>query len=129
MVIMEAELLKMKDRMTPEDGSVGSQTGSRDWRGICRTLQIALYSSCEELVDSDDGSLTPEGERALGCIRNGALLAAGAGLLPGLGIPVTPGIIVKGLDFLEEPTGCGGIVKMDMLNQIGRLGTILSFLP
>lgn len=73
--------------------------------------------------------LSSEGERALSCIRNGAILAAGAGLLPGVGIPVTPGLIIKGLDILEERTGCGGIVKMDMLNQIGGLGTILSFLP
>ena len=78
--------------------------------------QIALYSSCAQLVD-DDGSLTSEGERALGSIRSGALLAGGAGLLPALGNPVTPGIIIRGLDALEEPTGCGGIVKMDILHQ------------
>lgn len=109
--------------------TAGSESGNRDWRGICSTLQIALYSPCGELVNNDDGTLSSEGERALSCIRNGAILAAGAGLLPGVGIPVTPGLIIKGLDILEERTGCGGIVKMDMLNQIGGLGTILSFLP
>jgi hypothetical protein len=112
-----------------EADSARSETGNTDWRSICSTLQIALYSPCAELVNNDDGSLSSEGERALSCIRNGALLAAGAGLLPGVGIPVTPGLIIKGLDALEERTGCGGIVKMDMLNQIGNLGTILSFLP
>jgi hypothetical protein len=46
---------------------------------ICTTLQWALYSSCDSLVNYD-GTLTDEGDRALTCIKNGALLAAGAGL-------------------------------------------------
>ena len=96
--------------------SAESETGDTGWGGIFSTRQIALYSSCAQLVD-DDGSLTSEGERALGSIRSGALLAGGAGLLPALGNPVTPGIIIRGLDALEEPTGCGGIVKMDILHQ------------
>ena len=94
---------------------------------MCNTVQVALYSSCDELVNND-GSLTSQGQHALGCIRNGALLAAGAGLLSGFGVPVSPGIIIGGLNALEEPTGCGGIVKMDMLNSIGGLGSILSLL-
>lgn len=55
-----------------------------------------------------DGTLTGEGQRALGCIRNGAMLAGGAGLL---GLP-TP-IIGKGLSLLA-----GGIVKMDEINNV-----------
>ena len=46
----------------------------------------ALYSSCYTLVNSD-GILAPEGQRALGRIRNGVMLAGSAGLL---GVPVPP---------------------------------------
>ena len=67
------------------------------------------------------GPLTYEGERALGCIRNGALITIGAGIL---GVPWS--IIPKGLDLLEEPTECDGIIKMDMLSQIGGLSGLLN---
>ena len=67
----------------------------------------ALYSSCDTLVNSD-GTLPAEGQHALGCIRNGAMLAGGGGLL---GAPVP--LISKGLSLLAAPTGCGGIIKMD----------------
>jgi hypothetical protein len=50
-----------------------------DWMSICSTLQPALLSPCSSLVSSN-GTLTYEGNRAVGCIRNGALLAAAAGL-------------------------------------------------
>jgi hypothetical protein len=98
-------------------------TGGTDWTNICSTVQVALYSSCSELVD-DDRSLTSEGERALRCIRNGALLGGGAVMF---GAP--PGLVTRGLDILAAPTGCNGIVKMDMLNTIGGLGSILNLLP
>jgi len=105
------------------DGS--SNTGT-DWIGICTTLQPALYSSCHTLVNS--GTLTAEGQRALGCIRNGAMLASGAGLL---GVPLP--FISRGLSLLPAPTGCGGIVKMDEINNvvssIGGIGVLSHLLP
>jgi hypothetical protein len=97
--------------------------GGVDWINICQTAEVALYSSCDDLVKSDN-LLTYEGERALGCIRNGALITIGAGVL---GVPWS--IIPKGLDLLEEPTGCDGIIKMDMLSQIGGLSGLLNILP
>lgn len=71
-----------------------------------------------------NGALTYEGDKALGCIWNGALLAAGAGLSS---IPLS--FIIRGLHYLEGPTGCDGIVKWDMLNQIGNVATILNLIP
>jgi plastocyanin len=90
-----------------------------DWIGVCSTLQPALLSSCTSLVSSN-GTLTYEGNRAVGCIRNGALLAAAAGLNA---IPLE--WIIGGLQALEGPTGCSGIVNWEMLNQIGGTDTIL----
>ena len=87
--------------------------------GICNKVQLALYQSCDTLVNSSDGTLTSEGERAFGCIRNGALLALGA-----LGLGVSPGIIIGGLGLLAALTGCNGIVKMDQLGSIGDLSSL-----
>jgi hypothetical protein len=98
-----------------------------DWMSICTTLQPALYSSCDTLVDTD-GTLTAEGQRALGCIKNGAMLAGGAGLL---GVPLP--LIGKGLSLLAAPTGCGGIVKMDEISNVvssmGGIGVLSHLLP
>jgi hypothetical protein len=90
--------------------------------GICNMVQSVLYKSCKAYVN-DNGILTSEGERAFGCIRNGALLGGGALTL---GLP--PGLITKGLDILSAPTGCDGIVDFQALNAIGNLDTILGFL-
>ena len=63
------------------DGDFGGSTGNEpnnrgtDWTNMCNTVQVALYSSCDELVNND-GSLTSQGQHALGCIRNGALLGS-----------------------------------------------------
>jgi hypothetical protein len=70
---------------------------------------------------SSNGTLTYEGNRAVGCIRNGALLAATAGLNA---IPLD--WIIGGLQVLEGPTGCRGIVNWETLNQVGSIDTILN---
>ncbi len=106
------------------NSSSGSQTGRGiNWMSICNTLQRALYSSCNSLVNSD-GTLTSEGNRALTCIRNGALLAAAAGLSS-----IPPGFIARGLQTLEGPTGCAGIVNWNIVNQIASVATILNLIP
>ena len=65
---------------------------------IPKLPNATLYSPCDTLVNS--GILTAEGQRALGCIRNGAMLAGGgAGLL---GVPVP--LISKGLSLLAAGT-------------------------
>ncbi len=98
-------------------------SGSINWMGICTTFQSALYSSCISIVNSD-GTLTYEGERALGCIRNGALLAAAAGLSL-----IPSDFIAWGLQTLEGPTGCAGIVNWDIINHIASVATILNIIP
>jgi hypothetical protein len=62
--------------------------------------------------------------RALGCIWNGALLAAAAGLSS-----ISSGFIARGLQTLEGPPGCAGIVNWNIINQIASVATILSLLP
>ena len=58
----------------------------------------ALTQSCDMLVNPD-GSLSDQGQHAMHCIRNGALLGSGAKLI---GIPT--GIILGGLRMLAGPT-------------------------
>ena len=71
-----------------------------------------------------DGTLTLEGNRTVGCIRNGSLLDVVAGLNE---IPLD--WIVGGLQALEGPTGCGGMVNWEMLNQVRSTDTVLDLIP
>jgi hypothetical protein len=106
------------------EGSTSSN-GEINWTDKCQLVQLALYQSCDELVNSD-GSLTGQGQHAFHCIRNGALLGGGVKLL----VPVAPtGLIIKGLEKLAGPTGCDGIVKLDALGRVSGLGSIINFLP
>jgi hypothetical protein len=56
--------------------SESSQLAQADWMGACTTIQQVLHQPCESYVNSD-GTLTSEGERAVKCITNGAVLAGG----------------------------------------------------
>ncbi len=82
--------------------------GGIDWITVCNTLEAALVSSCNILVNPDN-TLTAEGERAVGCIRNGIVLAGGGTLLASLPLP----LVIGALKILEEPAGCGGIVEWE----------------
>jgi hypothetical protein len=95
--------------------------GATDWNNICNTLDPVLIPSCNQLVFAD-GTLTEEGVRAKGCISNGIILAGGGGLLQ---LP-TP-VIVAALKALSTPTGCGGIVDWDFIDQVSNLGGVLQF--
>src|SRR5215207_8550728 len=98
------------------------QIGNLDWNQICNTVEFALYNSCDVYVSSS-GQLTYEGERAMGCIRNGLLIG---GTAAGLSVPLE--IIVPGLDILAGMTGCDGIVKLDLLSTIGNPSQLLNTL-
>ena len=98
------------------------QVGNLDWNQICNTVEFALYNSCDVYVNSS-GQLTVEGERAMGCIRNGLLIGGAA---TGLSVPLE--IIVPGLDILAGMTGCDGIVKLDLLSTIGNPSQLLNML-
>jgi hypothetical protein len=97
------------------------QQGGMDWIKTCNDLQMALVSSCEVLVNPDN-TLTTEGERAVGCIRNGIALAGGGTLLLSLPLP----LVIAALQILEEPTGCGGIVEWGLIGDVGDLRGIIN---
>jgi hypothetical protein len=78
--------------------------GGIDWITVCNT-RSCISMSCNILANSNN-TLTAEGERAVGCIRNGMVLAGGGTLLASLPLP----LVIGALKILEEPTGCGGIV-------------------
>jgi hypothetical protein len=100
------------------------QTTTRiNWKGMCSAVQSALYSSCDTLVNSD-GTLSPEGERAWICIRNGGALALGA-----MALGVSPTATISGLTSLSNPTTCGNIVNFKVLPSIPNLKTIINLIP
>ena len=102
---------------------------TNDWMNACSTIQQFLYQSCDAYVNSD-GTLTDEGDSAVVCIRNGAVLAGG-GVIGG----VPPSIAADILGGLAEMTGCGGIVDMEKVKQMVSLGgltdlsSLSKFLP
>ena len=49
------------------------------WKTICNKTQQYLVESCDSLINSD-GSLTSGGDRAVGCIWNGAIIAGAANI-------------------------------------------------
>jgi hypothetical protein len=61
--------------------------------------------------------VTVEGERVLGCIRNGLVLAGGGTFL--LNLP--PLLIIPILQALSEPTGCGGVIEWSYIGNVGDL--------
>jgi hypothetical protein len=86
-----------------------------NWSDKCQMVQLALYQSCDALVNSDR-SLTDQGRHTMHCIRNGALLGGGAKLL---GVPT--GLIISGLGMLAGPMGCAGVINMSALKEINGL--------
>lgn len=98
-----------------------SQTGM-DWIDICNKVQSVLVPPCSQLVNPDN-TLTPAGETAVGCIRNGLILGLGA---ISQGIPEP--IVIAGLKALATPTGCGGIVNMDQIQSVTQMHMFASLL-
>lgn len=110
--------------VTPQPQFQQPQTTNRiNWMGMCSAIKSALYSSCDTLVNSD-GTLSPEGERAWICIRNGGALALGARALG-----VSPTATIAGLTSLSKPTSCGNIVNFNILPSIPNLKTIINLIP
>jgi hypothetical protein len=61
--------------------------------------------------------VTFEGERVLGCIRNGLVLAGGGTFL--LNLPRL--LIIPILQALSEPTGSGGVMEWSYIGNVGDL--------
>jgi hypothetical protein len=72
---------------------------------------IDLLESCDSLINLD-GSLTPAGDTAVGCITNGAIITAIAAKLN-----MSPGVIQNLLSGLAPMTGCSGIVDLDQVQS------------
>jgi hypothetical protein len=93
------------------------------WTTLCTAEQSYLLESCDSLINPD-GSLTTEGDRAVGCITNGAILTV-LGTQFNLPLDTIKGI----LGGLATPTGCGGMVNLDQIQtspDVQRLVQIAS---
>jgi hypothetical protein len=79
------------------------------WNVICKQGRGLLLEPCGTLVDSN-GILTPEGDRAVGCINNGLAYGLYA-LQHGISFGLAKTILGLGASL----TGCGGIVDMNKI--------------
>ena len=87
-------------------GQDQTRQGGMNWVSLCSDLQVALMSSCDILVNSDN--------KAVGCIMNGILLH--------LPLPA----IAAALQFLEGPTACDGIVNWGLMDSVGYLRSVIN---
>jgi hypothetical protein len=89
------------------------------WSIICAQGSQYLLKPCSSLVNPD-GSLTSQGDTAVGCIRNGFAAAA---LATKFNIPFDT--IKNGLKTFAGLTGCGGIVDTDQIQNSTELQYLL----
>lgn len=98
-----------------EDITSGNETASSgiDWNTLCTDISQmnVLLQPCSNLVNSN-GTLTPGGDTAMGCIRSG--LSLGLEALHH-GVPLWR--VIYGLGLLVQPTGCGDIVNMNTVES------------
>ena len=88
------------------------------WSKICTAGQQFLQQDCSQLVDQSTGALTAEGDKALSCIRNGALIGALAEK-HGMSAPAVLG--------LAAPIfGCGGIANLNEMQSSPYIQSILN---
>jgi hypothetical protein len=88
------------------------------WSKICASGQRYLQQDCSQLVDQSTGALTADGDKALGCIRNGVLIAALADK-HGISAPTVLG--------LAAPIfGCGGIADLNQMQSSSYVQSLLS---
>jgi hypothetical protein len=83
-----------------------------DFNSICNTLQTGLFDSCGQLVNPN-GNLTTAGNTTVRCIITSAMLNVGATVLE-----IQPNFINNTLTNFSDPTGCGGLVKIDQINNL-----------
>lgn len=84
-----------------------------DWNTLCTDISQMniLFHPCSDLVNQN-GTLTPAGETAIGCIKNG--LSLGLEALHH-GVPLSK--VIFGLGLLVQPTGCGDTVNMNAVDS------------
>jgi hypothetical protein len=89
------------------------------WKTLCDKTQQYLVKSCNSLI-KPDGPLTSYGDRAVGCISNGAVAAVVANHF---NIPLDT---IRGLlGGLAPLTGCSGIVNLDQIQTSPDLQRVL----
>jgi hypothetical protein len=89
------------------------------WSVICTQGSQYLLKPCSSLVNPD-GSLTSQGDTAVGCIRNG-FAAATVATKYTLPFNLTKGILSGAAGL----TGCGGIVDMSQIQNSDMLQYLL----
>lgn len=89
------------------------------WSVICAQGSQYLLKPCSSLVNPD-GSLTSQGDTAVGCIRNGFVAAALA-----TKFNMSFDTIKNALKGFAGLTGCGGIVDMDQIQNSTELQYLL----
>ncbi|MGN6623467.1 MAG: hypothetical protein ACTHKK_04940, partial [Candidatus Nitrosocosmicus sp.] len=75
-------------------------------------LQTGLFDLCSQLVNQD-GNLTTAGNTTVRCIITIVMLNVGATVLE-----IQPSFINNTLTNFSDPTGCGGLVKIDQINNL-----------
>lgn len=91
------------------------------WSFICDHTQQYLLQPCSTLINPD-GSLNSQGEKAVGCIRNGFAGAVIGSKYLGLSFDQIKGI----LNGASGLTGCGGIVNLDQIPNSDMFQMLLS---
>jgi hypothetical protein len=96
-----------------QQGSNMTASSGIDWNTLCTDISQMniLYQSCSNLVNQND-TLTPAGETAVECIKNG--LSLGVQALHH-GVPLSS--VIYGLGLLVQPTGCGNAVNMNSVES------------
>ncbi|HEY7570229.1 MAG TPA: hypothetical protein VH796_02550 [Nitrososphaeraceae archaeon] len=92
------------------------------WAKLCSSAQSYLLQSCSSLINPD-GSLTSVGDKAVGCITNGAILTIAAKKYLGM----QTGTIGNVLNFLAKPTGCDGIVDLNNAQNSPDLERLVNY--
>jgi hypothetical protein len=92
------------------------------WAKLCSSAQSYLLESCSSLINPD-GSLNSAGDKAVGCITNGAILTIAAKKY----LSMQTGTIGNLLNLLAKPTGCDGIVDLNNAQNSPDLDRLVQY--
>jgi hypothetical protein len=88
------------------------------WSKICAAGQQYLQKDCSQLIDPSTGDLTSDGDKAVSCIRNGALIAA---------LAEKHGMSASSVLGLAAPIfGCGGVANLNQMQSSPYIQSILN---
>jgi hypothetical protein len=90
------------------------------WSVLCTHGQQYLQQYCSQLVDPSTGALTPAGDKAVSCIRNGAIIAAYAEK-HGMNAPQVLGLAASIF-------GCGGIANLNQMQSSSYVQALVNII-